>query len=53
MNNKIKAWRQPTKAEIKFGHGAIHWGEFERSYWLKPDGSFYKWRKFDGLRYNR
>jgi len=26
---------------------------FERSDWLKPDGSFYKWRKFDGLRYNR
>ena len=52
MPAMVKAWRQPTKAEIKFGHGAIHWGEFERSDWLKPDGSFYKWRKLDGLRYN-
>ncbi len=50
---KVKAWRQPTKAEVSFGCGAIHWGEFERSDWLKPDGSFYKWRKFDGLRYTR
>lgn len=47
------AWRNPTKAEIKFGNGAIHWAEFPIDLWKKPDGSFYKWRKFGGLRFNR
>ncbi len=31
----IKAWRQPTKAEIRFGYGAIHYADFDREVWLR------------------
>ena len=27
--NKITYWRRPTKDDIKFGHGAIHYRNFE------------------------
>ena len=49
----IKAWRNPTHSEVRFGYGAINWGEFERWEWEKPDGNLKKWAMFDGLRYNR
>jgi len=26
---RIEYWRKPTKEEIKFGHGAIHYREFD------------------------
>jgi hypothetical protein len=51
----ITGWRNPTKAEIRFGEGAIHYKDFPREQWEKPDGSLKRWIKcpFDGLRYNR
>lgn len=60
MNNythtaPITAHRNATKGEIKFGHGATHYKTFEKSEWLKKDGSLKKWIvcPFDGLRYYR
>lgn len=53
-NKKIKYWRQPTKSEIKFGEGAIHWLEIDAETVTKSDGSLKKWFiHTDGLRYNR
>lgn len=50
----ITGHRNPTKYEIKFGYGAIHYREFPLSIWVKPDGSLKKWIKADdGLRYYR
>jgi len=49
----VTYWRQPTKGEIKFGHGAIHYRDFERSECSKPNGDLKKWFiADDGLRYN-
>ena len=53
VEKKIEAWRQPTPSEIRFGEGAIHWGEFTREEFQKPDGTLKKWIKAEGLRYNR
>lgn len=52
---KISAHRNPTAAEIKFGYGAIHYAEFDREVWTKPDGTLKKWivGPYDGLRYYR
>ena len=51
----ITGHRQPTAAEVRFGHGAIHYKDFDRELWLKPDGTLKKWVvcPFDGLRYYR
>lgn len=51
----VTGWRQPTKAEIRFGEGAIHYKDFTREQWEKPNGSLKRWIKcpVDGLRYNR
>ncbi len=50
---KINYWRQPTKGELKFGNGAIHWRSFERHECSKPNGDLKKWFiADDGLRYN-
>jgi len=51
----ITAHRPPTPYEIKFGHGATHYKDFELWLWLKPDGKLKKWIKAqdDGLRYYR
>ena len=51
----IKAWRQPTKAEINFGYGAIHYSEFDSELWLRKDGKLKKLivSPYDGLRYYR
>lgn len=49
----VTYWRNPTKGEIKFGHGAIHYREFKVSECRKPDGKLKKWFiAGDGLRYN-
>ncbi|MFP5470841.1 MAG: hypothetical protein ACLGGV_04535 [Bacteroidia bacterium] len=34
----IEYWRNPTKAEIKFGHGAIHYREFDFKYCFSEEG---------------
>lgn len=56
----IRAWRQPTKYELKFGEGAAHYldftedaGQANNALWIKPDGTLKRWIKFNGLRYNR
>lgn len=39
----IDYWRHPTKREIKFGEGAIHWLTVDIEKVQKPDGSLKKW----------
>lgn len=52
-NNKITYHREPTKSEIRFGEGAIHYKDFDKSIVTKPNGEYKKWIKcpVDGLRY--
>jgi hypothetical protein len=52
---KIEAYRQPTKAEIAFGYGAIHYAEFDIELWLRKDGKLKRYivSPYDGLRYYR
>lgn len=38
----IDYWRHPTKREIKFGEGAIHWLTVDIEKVQKPDGSLKK-----------
>jgi hypothetical protein len=47
--------RKPTKSEIKFGEGAIHYKSFHFEIFLKPNGDIKKWLvcPHDGLRYYR
>ncbi len=47
--------RPPTSGEIKFGYGATHYRDFERSQCSKDDGTLKKWftAPDDGLRYYR
>tara|TARA_R110000868_G_scaffold209322_2_gene459021 strand:- start:199 stop:615 length:417 start_codon:yes stop_codon:yes gene_type:complete len=55
-SEKIECWRQPTKGEIKFGEGAIHYKDFTLSEMgLNSKGDLKKWFicKDDGLRYYR
>lgn len=51
----LTAWRKPTPAEIRFGHGATHYKDFPRELWEKKDGSLKFWTvcPYDGLRYYR
>lgn len=51
----VTYWRKPTQAEIKFGHGAIHYREFYPSEYVGKNGQVKKWLKSysDGLRYYR
>ena len=51
----IKVYRQPTKSEIAFGYGAIHYAEIERARFLRKNGTLKRWIKspYDGLRYYR
>jgi hypothetical protein len=47
-------WRQPTKGELKFGEGAIHWRDFKIEECGKADFTLKKWFiADDGLRYYR
>ena len=47
--------RKPTKGEIKFGHGATHYKDFDISFCRKADGTIKKRLKcpIDGLIYTR
>lgn len=47
-------WRNPTPGEIRFGHGATHYKEFEPEIFNGKNGKPKKWLKcpYDGLRYN-
>lgn len=51
----IEYHRKPTQSEIKFGHGATHYRDFEAIDYLKKDGSIKKRIKAenDGLIYTR
>ena len=53
--DSLTAHRQPTAAEIRFGHGATHYKDFPRELWEKKDGSLKFWTvcPYDGLRYYR
>lgn len=35
---EITYWRKPTKEEIKFGHGAIHFRDFEIQNCINEEG---------------
>lgn len=48
----VEYWRPPTKAEISFGYGAIHYIFFPIEKVRKADGKLKKWTVGpDGLRY--
>ena len=48
----IEYHREPTKDEIKFGEGAIHYLEVDEKTVMKKDGTLKKWFIHrDGLRY--
>ncbi|MAG28101.1 hypothetical protein CMI47_21455 [Candidatus Pacearchaeota archaeon] len=51
----IEYHREPTAAEIKFGHGATHYKDFRSDKCRKPNGDFKRWLVCpdDGLRYYR
>lgn len=51
----VQYYRKPTKAEIRFGYGAIHYRDFPINEVVKTNGSLKKWVrcKYDGLRYYR
>lgn len=51
----LTAHRNPTRAEIRFGYGAIHYKDLPRILFTKPDGSLKRWTTcpIDGLRYYR
>jgi hypothetical protein len=49
----ITYFRKPTAWEIKFGEGATHYKDFDRSQCTKANGGRKKWLicPIDGLRY--
>ena len=52
----VTGHRQPTRAEINRGYGAIHYKDFDISLWFRKGGiGLKKWIKcpYDGLRYYR
>ena len=52
----IECWRNPTKGEIKFGEGAVHWRSFTlEQIGLNDNGEIKNWfiSPDDGLRYYR
>jgi hypothetical protein len=54
-SEETRAHRQPTAGEIRFGHGAIHYAEFNLAIWINnKTGNLKGWLKADdGLRYYR
>lgn len=54
-SDTITYHRPPTKAEIKFGYGAIHYADFCPLDCVKPSGELKKWfiSPYDNLRYYR
>lgn len=55
MEKEITYHRKPTESEIKFGHGATHYKDFNRKQCTKPNGDIKKRLKcpIDGLIYTR
>ena len=55
FKNTYEYWRNPTKYELKFGEGAIHWRTFtDYEIGLNLKGELKKWFiADDGLRYNK
>lgn len=55
IDARFEAYRQPTKGELKFGEGALHYKTMPLELWLKDDGSYKLWTvcPVDGLRYYR
>ena len=54
IKRKTMYWRNPTKWEIKFGEGTIHYIEIDIERVIKPNGTLKKWFiHSDGLRYYR
>ena len=53
MNMPVTYHRNPTRAEIAFGYGAIHYRDFEMADVLNDEGRIKKWlvAPDDGLRY--
>lgn len=54
----ITYWRNPTKAEIAFGEGAIHYRDFPESEVKKAKKAGWRYKRWlkakdDGLRYYR
>lgn len=54
-SQEIEYHRNPTKSEIKFGHGSTHYKSFNASVFLKKNGEIKKWLKcpIDNLKYYR
>lgn len=55
FDNNRECWRQPTKGEIKFGEGAIHYRDFNLSeIGYNKQGKLKRWfiAPNDNLRYN-
>lgn len=52
---QITYHRNPTRGEIRFGEGAVHYKDFDREACVKPDGKLKVWLVCpqDGLRYYR
>lgn len=51
---QVEYSRPPTDSEIRFGHGARHYADFDRGDVVKPDGTLKKRVKGqDGLIYTR
>ena len=50
-NGMIEYHREPTKDEIKFGEGAIHYLNIPESVCRKQNGDLKKWVNFDNKRY--
>lgn len=54
VSKTVQYWRHPTKFEIKFGEGTIHYADVPIEKVCKPDGKLKKWfYGEDGLRYSR
>lgn len=53
IKSKIEYSRQPTKSEIKFGHGATHYLTINKDKFLNKDGTVKKCVKVDGLIYTK
>ena len=51
MENTITYHRNPTRDEIAFGYGAIHYCDIPKSVCLKKDGRPKRWLVYKGSRW--
>ncbi len=49
----ISTWRNPSRYELEFGTGAIHYLRLPEALFIKPDDSLKQWIKYEGKRYNQ